>query len=133
MHVLLIDDDPLMHQVIDIFLRRYEQEHDTAITSKALHDPVQGLLELSGNADLYDIILLDLKLPRVSGDEIYRSIAMKTPQLMERIIFITASPDKLHGKLPNRDLRVLGKPFRYELFAFHVNDICQAGPAGAQD
>lgn len=91
---------------------------------KALHDPVQGVLELSANGSHYDIILLDIRLSKLGGDEIYKSISMKAPDLLRRIIVITASPDQLHKKLPGHDLRVLGKPFRYEMFEFQVSDIC---------
>lgn len=125
MKVLLIDDDTLTHEVTALFLNRFGQENRTEIDIKALHDPVQGLLELSSNGQAYDIILLDVRLPKLSGDEIYCSIAKNAPELMERVIFITASPQTLHNKLPDRDLRVLGKPFRYEVFAFHVEDLCQ--------
>lgn len=129
MKALLIDDDSLTHQVITVFLERYGSERGYEIIVKTFHDSVQGLLELSGKGDSYDLILLDMRLPRLSGDEIYRSIASNAPHLMERIIFITATPEKLHVKLPNRDLRVLGKPFRYDMFAFHVDDICNTMPA----
>lgn len=128
MQVLLIDDDSVTHQIIGVFLERYGRECGSDVSVKALHDPVQGLLELSDNGIHYDLILLDLRLPKLSGDEIYRSISKNAPELMERIIFITASPEKLHDKLPERDLRVLGKPFRYELFAFHVADVLQSAP-----
>lgn len=125
MKVLLVDDDPLTHEVISLFLHRYGQEHDINVTLKALHDPVQGLLELSGNRGKYDIILLDVRLPKLSGDEIYRSIAVKAPELLDRIIFITASPNDLHSKIPDKDLCVLGKPFRYQIFEFQISSIYQ--------
>jgi len=128
MQVLLIDDDPVMHQVITLFLERYGRENGCDVSINALHDPVLGVLELSEKGNHYDLILLDVRLPRLSGDEIYCSIAKKAPQLMDRIIFITASPEKLHDKLPGRDLRVIGKPFRYEIFAFHAADIHQSTP-----
>jgi len=132
MKVLLIDDDTLTHEVAALFLRRFGQEHQIEIDIKALHDSVQGLLELSSNGSAYDLILLDVRLPRLSGDEIYRSIAKNAPELIERVIFITASPQTLHSKLPDRDLRVLGKPFRYEAFEFHVDDLRQQRTAGQQ-
>jgi len=128
MQVLLIDDDSVTHQIIGVFLERYGRECGSEISVKSMHDPVQGLLELSENGNRYDLILLDLRLPKLSGDEIYRSISKNAPELMERIIFITASPEKLHDRLPDRDLRVLGKPFRYDLFAFHVTDVIQSAP-----
>jgi len=125
MNVLLIDDDELTHQVIGAFVKQYAREHEIETSIKAVHDPVQGLLEISEDGGSYDVILLDVRLPRLHGDEIYKSIAIKMPELLQRIVFITSSPQQLHQKLPGHDLRVLGKPFRYQMFEFQLSDICQ--------
>ena len=132
MNVLLIDDDELTHQVVGAFIKQYSREHEIDTGIKALHDPVQGLLEISENGDNYDVILLDVRLPRLRGDEIYKSMISKTPELLERIIFITSSPHQLHQKLPDHDLRVLGKPFRYQMFEFQLSDVCQRYEATGQ-
>ncbi len=124
MKLLLIDDDSLTHEVVNLFIHRYTKERDLNIHIKALHDPVQGLLEISTQGDTYDVILLDQGLPKLGGDEIYRSVAHKMPQLLDRIIFITASPHRLHEKLPDRDLCVLGKPYRYEMFECLIDHAC---------
>ena len=123
MNILLIDDDPVAHDIVAAFVRRYTQDHQMDVTIKALHDSVQGVLELTENGADYDVILLDIKLPKLGGDEIYKNIAMKMSELLGRVIIITASPHQLHDKLPDHDLRVLGKPFRYDMFEFHVSDI----------
>ncbi len=123
MNVLLIDDDVLTHDIVGAFLRRYAEDKQTDVAIKALHDSVQGILELTENGSRYDIILLDIRLPKLGGDEIYKSISMKMPELLDRIIVITASPHQLYEKLPDRDLRVLGKPFRYDMFEFQISDI----------
>jgi len=122
MNVLLIDDDVLTHDVVGAFLRRYAQEKQIEVSIKALHDSIQGVLELNDNGSQYDVILLDIRLPKLGGDEIYKSMSMKMPELLDRIIVITSSPYSLHEKLPNQDLRVLGKPFRYDMFEFQISD-----------
>lgn len=126
MNVLLIDDDALTHDVIGAFLQHFSLQNQVDVTIKAVYDPVQGVLELTKNGSQYDVILLDIKLPKLGGDEIYKSISMKMPDLLRRIIVITASPHQLHEKLPDQDLRVLGKPFRYDMFEFQLSDICPA-------
>jgi len=129
MNVLLIDDDPLTHEIVGAFLHRYAQEQQISIDIKALHDSVQGILELTENGSQYDIILLDIRLPKLGGDEIYKSISIKMPELLDRIIVITASPHQLYEKLPDQDLRVLGKPFRYDMFEFQISDIFPSDPS----
>lgn len=123
MNILLIDDDPLTHDIVGEFVRRYAQEHQIDASIKALHDSIQGVLELTENGSRYDVILLDIRLPKLGGDEIYKSIAIKRPELLDRIVVITASPHQLYEKLPDQDMRVLGKPFRYDMFEFQVSDV----------
>lgn len=113
MKVLVVDDDALMHEVTTAFLTRYGQDHEVDIVIKALHGPVQALFEMAANGSAYDLILLDVRLPKLSGDEIYTGISKGHPELLKRILFITGFPKDLKHKLPEMELRVLEKPFRY--------------------
>jgi DNA-binding response OmpR family regulator len=123
MKVLVVDDDALMHEVITAFLTRYGQDHEVDIAIKALHDPVQALVEMSENGLAYDLILLDVRLPKLSGDEIYTGISKRHPELLRRILFVTGFPKELELKLPEMKLRVLEKPFRYPPFETSVAEI----------
>ncbi|MFC1568011.1 response regulator [Pseudomonadota bacterium] len=123
MKVLVVDDDTLMHQVITAFLTRYGEEHEVDIVIKAMHDPVQALFEMTANGSAYDLILLDVRLPKLSGDEIYTGISKGHPELLKRILFITGFPKDLKQKLPEMELRVLEKPFRYPPFETFVSEI----------
>ncbi len=123
MKVLVVDDDVLMHEVIAAFLTRYGQDHEVEIIIKALHDPVQALFEMTTNGSVYDLILLDVRLPKLSGDEIYTGISRGHPELLKRILFITGFPKDLKRKLPETELRVLEKPFRYPPFETSVIEI----------
>jgi len=123
MKVLIVDDDTLMHEVITAFLTRYGQDHKVEIAIKALHDPVQALFEMTSNGSAYDLILLDVRLPKLSGDEIYTGISKRHPELLERVVFVTGFPKDLKQRLPELELRVLEKPFRYLPFETLVTEI----------
>ncbi len=123
MKVLVVDDDVLMHEVIAAFLTRYGQDHGVEIIIKALHNPVQALFEMTTNGSVYDLILLDVRLPKLSGDEIYTGISKGHPELLKRILFITGFPKDLKHKLPEMELQVLEKPFRYPPFETSVIEI----------
>ncbi len=125
MNVLLVDDDLITHEIITVFLQRYGEKYEIEVTLKALHDPVQGLIELSDHKNFYHMILLDVRLPKFGGDQIYKSISKKAPELLDRIVFITASPNAVYEKLPNQNLHVLGKPFRYDIFESKIHDVHQ--------
>ncbi|HXH72756.1 MAG TPA: response regulator [Mariprofundaceae bacterium] len=114
--VLLIDDEELMHNVVNSYLKRYGKQHDLEINVKALHDPVQGFLETSMYGSNYDLILLDLRLPKLSGDEIYNSLKQLRPELLERVLFVTAYGEELQNRLHGEEVHILQKPFLYNNF-----------------
>jgi len=62
----------------------------------------------------YDLIICDLKMPRLDGKAFYRTIAVTHPALARRIVFVTgdvAGTDE-QGFLDESGCRWLAKPFR---------------------
>jgi two-component system NtrC family sensor kinase len=62
----------------------------------------------------YDVVICDLKMPRVDGITLYRAIATASPTLARRVIFVTgavAGPDA-ERFLEESGCRWLSKPFR---------------------
>ena len=63
---------------------------------------------------LYDLVICDLKMPRLDGRAFYRAIAATAPDLAQRVIFVTGdvvAPDAARF-LEETGCRWLGKPFR---------------------
>ena len=116
LNVLLIEDETNMQSIETAFLERYTEQHGGDLHVKALHDPVQGLFEATTNGGSYDLILLDVRLPQLTGDEIYQSIMHVNPELLGRILFITGYREDLLSRFPGDSLNILDKPFRYEQF-----------------
>lgn len=120
MNALLIEDDDDMQSVVVAFLKRYAKKRDLEVQVRALHDPVQGLFESTTNGSSYDLIMLDVRLPRLTGDEIYQSIMHVNPELLERVLFITAFREDLLSRFPQAELSILDKPFHYAQFESSV-------------
>jgi CheY-like chemotaxis protein len=114
--VLVVDDEDTVQSILAAFLRRYLDDKGVKGEVKALSDPVQGLFELTTNGGQYSIILLDVRLPKLTGDEIYNSLLHVNPDLLERVMFVTGYPDDLKDRFPDKDLNILQKPFRYQNF-----------------
>jgi CheY-like chemotaxis protein len=114
MEVLLIDDDKNVQTIISSFLNRFARKHSEIINDTAMANPVMGLLEMTNNGHLYDLILLDIKLPKLSGDEIYHNIQKTRPGLVDKIVFVTGFRNELDERFPDHNFNVLDKPFRYE-------------------
>ena len=88
-----------------------------ALTEAGLHvdhagDGEEALARVRQNH--YDVVICDLKMPRVDGMTLYRAIAAATPALARRVIFVTgdvAGPDA-ERFLEESGCRWLAKPFR---------------------
>jgi len=121
--ILAIDDDVTVQIILTAFLNRYMGEKGIQSKIKTLSDPVRGLFELSRNGEQYSVILLDVRLPKLTGDEIYNSLIYVNPNLLERILFVTGYPDDLNERFPDQSLNILQKPFRYQSFTEKISEI----------
>jgi len=121
--VLIVEDEATVQSILAAFLQRYLSDHGMAGDIKILTDPVQGLFELSSNGEQYAGILLDVRLPKLTGDEIYSSLEHINPEILGRIMFVTGYSKDLTDRWPEKKLNVLEKPFRYDLFAERLEGI----------
>jgi len=121
--VLAIDDEDTVQSILAAFLNRFLGEKGIHSEIKTLSDPVQGLFELSTNGEQYSVILLDVRLPKLTGDEIYNSLIHVNPNLLERVLFVTGYPDDLNERFPDKPLNILEKPFRYQDFTEKLGKI----------
>ncbi len=121
--ILSVDDEDTVQSILSAFIKRYLDEKSLEGEIKTLGDPVQALFELSTNGDQYTAIILDVRLPKLTGDEIYNSLIHVNPNLLERVIFITGYPDDLNHRFPDRVLNILEKPFRYQDFVEKIETV----------
>jgi DNA-binding response OmpR family regulator len=59
----------------------------------------------------YDLLILDLVLPLVSGEEVMTFLEATQPRSLRRVIVMTASPRQLSCEFLERVCRLLTKPF----------------------
>ncbi|MGH9409653.1 MAG: response regulator, partial [Vicinamibacterales bacterium] len=62
----------------------------------------------------YDVIICDLKMPRVDGAAFYRTLARDQPEAARRIVFVTGDVAGTDAErfLDETGCRWLAKPFR---------------------
>lgn len=125
--VLVVDDEDTVQSILNAFVNHYLDEKGYERSIKTLSDPVQGLFELTTQGEQYQLILLDVRLPKLTGDEIYSSLMHVNPNLLERVLFVTGYADDLIDRFPDKDLNILQKPFRYEHLAEQMGKILKLG------
>jgi len=106
--ILVVEDEPTVAQLIVDVL---QEEHHRV---DAVLDAREGLNLLSRRP--YDLVICDLKMPRLDGRAFFRSLVRTGNPMRRRILFITGdtlAPATLQFLKPNR-LPYLAKPFLVE-------------------
>ena len=79
--ILLIDDEP------DITFTIKDILEDNGFQIDSFNDPILALNSYKSN--FYDLVILDIKMPKMDGFELYIKIREKDPKV--KICFLTAS------------------------------------------
>jgi DNA-binding response OmpR family regulator len=79
--ILAVDDEPDLNKLCSLALEYHGFKVDT------FNDPQEALS--SYKSDYYDLVILDIKMPKMDGFELYDEIKKKDPQA--KICFLTES------------------------------------------
>lgn len=108
MKILVVDDDPS--------IREYVGHALGATDFRVLHarDGVEALKLIDSSPESIDVLLLDVVMPRLNGNELARVIQSWHPKI--KIIFMSGYPDDfiVHQGMPSGDIGYLRKPFTPE-------------------
>jgi CheY-like chemotaxis protein len=119
--LLIIDDE----SDITFTIKSIMEENDFKVDS--FTDPISALDNYQIN--FYDLVILDIKMPKMDGFQLYMKIREKDPKI--KICFLTASElyyeefRKMHhelGKTINEDY-FIQKPIRNEDLVKHLTQI----------
>ncbi|MPY87371.1 MAG: response regulator [Luteitalea sp.] len=108
LRVLLVEDEVALAAAVADALTDAGFLVDRAV------DGQQALARVQAQAQAYDLIVCDLRMPRLDGPSFYRAIADKTPSLARRVVFVTGDVvgDDASRFLEESGCRWLAKPFR---------------------
>jgi len=107
--ILVIDDDLAIRVLLQAVLRRMQFSVDLA------EDGAVGLDKLQSDGG-YDLILLDLMMPRLNGYEFIEEIRKRYP-LRPHIVVFTAAGKRGVDKIPNDSVcNAILKPFDLDTF-----------------
>ena len=82
--LFVIDDEPSIRAAISRFLTRRTWNVEEAEDGRAALDVL-----LRSEPNRYDVVMCDLRMPHVSGVELYRELLAKRPDLVRRLLFST--------------------------------------------
>jgi PAS domain S-box-containing protein len=106
--VLLVEDERALAAAVADALT------DAGLKVEHAGDGQEALARLRNNHQTFDLVICDLKMPRVDGMTFYRAIAAAAPALARRVIFVTGDVAGTDAErfLEESGCRWLAKPFR---------------------
>ena len=116
-HILVVEDEPDTRELLDFTLRWNGHHVATA------RDGREALERLAGHS--YDVILSNLNMPEMSGEDLYRRIEHGWPHLAARVVFVTAArPDtSFRAQYGGRPVPVLTKSYTPERLLQIINEV----------
>jgi DNA-binding NtrC family response regulator len=115
--VLIVDDEPGLRRTLERALRG----HDYEVVS--VGDP-NSAYQVLGETH-FDVVLLDLRLPQISGDTFFLAIVRKWPRLLGRVILMTGDllPRQPDWPIELAGCPVLHKPFSLDTLTTTVSGV----------
>jgi DNA-binding NtrC family response regulator len=106
--ILVVDDDRQLASALQWILADQNFFVDVAFDGK------EALLKIKVNE--YDLVICDLVMPNLRGDEFYLKAKETRPDLSDRFIFITGfgTDPRIHAFLTRNEVKYLFKPFPVE-------------------
>lgn len=115
--VLLVDDDKQLASALQWILA------DENFLVDVAHNGEEAMLKVQ--ALEYDVVVCDLMMPRLRGDEFYLKAKAMRPSLGRRFVFITgfAADPEISDFLTSNDVEFLVKPFPVQRLIKRVRDL----------
>ncbi len=122
-HILVVEDEPTVAQLVADVLR--EEGHDV----EAVTDSQEGLVRTSHRR--YDLIICDLRMPRMDGPAFYDALVRARSMAQHRILFVTGDTLGPHTVdfLRSHQLQFLTKPFLVEELKLAVDSALERASA----
>ena len=113
--ILVVDDEPDITSTIKTGLE------NKGFDVQSYNEPLKALSEFK--PDLYDLLLIDIRMPKMNGFELYREIKKKSNDV--KICFFTAFEvyyEEFRKMFPNLEVKCfIRKPITINDLVAHIN------------
>ena len=115
--ILVVDDEPALRRTLERALK----SHGYDVLSVA--DP-HSAYEILGES-IFDLVLLDLRLPQMAGDTLFLAIVRRWPRMLRRVILMSGDPLPQQPDWPVElsECAVLQKPFSLDNLMTTVQEV----------
>ncbi|MDP2730184.1 MAG: response regulator [Dehalococcoidales bacterium] len=117
-HILVIDDDEMIRS---LFKKTLEEQGHTVVTAGNGAEGIECVKKWD-----FDLVFLDLKMPRLDGDEFLKQLKAIKPELPVTIITGYPGSEMMERALKQGPFGVMGKPFDSSDIINAVNSFLKA-------
>lgn len=117
-HILLVDDDSSIRHSLTRFLRRYGFQVTAAKDGPAALEAIR--------ANRFDAVVSDLRMPGMSGEQLYAAVSAEFPTLGHRIVFTSGdlSQEQTQRFLRAEHCPALQKPYEVSELVRILRGLC---------
>jgi PAS domain S-box-containing protein len=117
--ILVVDDEEPIRKLVSTILAK------SGHTVETTGDAREALVKMDSAS--YDVVLIDIRMPGMSGMELYNDVKLRRPELAGRFIFITGdtSDENTRNFFGKNELSYLTKPFDRNILTQKVNGILE--------
>ena len=119
--ILVVDDEPDVNLTLKVTLE------DKGFIADTFDDPLFALQNFRAGQS-YDLLILDVKMPKMNGFELYREIRKINDKV--KVCFLTAGEmyyDDIYSDIFDGKNQFIRKPIENEELIKRVNEIMMAG------
>jgi DNA-binding NtrC family response regulator len=118
---LIVEDDNAILNLVKIVLER------ESFTVEGVKNGAAAIDLLATVA--YDLLIVDLQLPEIGGEELLGYLEQTQPKYLRRVIVTTASPGRMSCEFLQRICRLLAKPFDIDELVLIAKECAQPDAA----
>jgi DNA-binding response OmpR family regulator len=121
--ILIVDDEPALRRTLE---RALTSHHYQVVSVADPHSAYQLLGEST-----FDLVLLDLRLPQISGDTLFLAIVRQWPRMLGRVILMSGDPwtEQLDRPKELVACPMLAKPFSLDTLVKTVTSVLSVADA----
>jgi len=124
LEILIVDDEKSIREMQLQFLEKILRGL-RAYSVELANNGAEAVDKIGLKKGLYDLVLLDNRMPDMSGIEVYSYIKREHPEQAGKVVFVTATSYDLTDAGINAAF--LTKPFSYASFAGFIKDFFKLG------
>lgn len=118
-NIAICDNDKVTHVLLKEYFSRLIPDNNTSFTVSYFSDGLE-LLSSYSNSNIYNLVILDIEMPKLSGVETAKKI-QETFDFNVLFVFLTSYPENTYRNFSIQPCQYWNKPLSFNKFKEHMS------------